>query len=1103
MIYYIESAKRECANSNAKNAAITRILQVTGECLKDTIETPNVSEEIKTQLIRFFPDNLITTLNSLRNLLTEPNLIHKRNEFLDSENKNILVFLEKASEKFTSILSLKIIEVILNIIKEFPTKRDKLNDQRFCKIVQSPFVQKTVIQKNFRSTSYDELLELKNLAKEVSNTAAGKDLFDKITCEIDHYTELLPNSLITNSNEEVLYKSDLYTSDIVPENIIGYWQRTIIQKRIDIEEYRSSAITVLDFVNILTLLVYAKVHTNSNIHNKVDQIMNKILTEHDRHVSITKLYDFLLDVKQTCKFNQVLPAKEQQCFEKLLKSWENLEKNCFAAKEQVLLDLLETSKKNRILKTDSYFINNYSPSLFGISFRNYLAHGDVLFDLLPLTIDNWANFNYEFIKDIETHQQNLKNTATEEAPCARERCDHHIQLIAGRKIDETNSGNVVGNNSVGNNTSDTNHVMKHTKYNTKKEVDVNSEIERYRMCIKNGSLDKQQLTAFCKTIKDLINKILDSDKNTSLHLSCQYGFANQVNLLLSNKANFNAKNKNGHRPIHLAMLYGKKGIVEILLEHENKNNTCDALLVDVAITCRHLSIFKIFINKFENNELSRALYIAASKDRIDIMRYLISEKKILLESKLINICARNASNRILDYLLSDKMISKIKINQDEKNSILHEAIRSGNINTLKMLLKGNKKLNLDVNAKNHAGYTALHIAVELNRIEMVKYLKDKAADVNEVNNNMRTPLHLAALSGNVSLFDTLLRCNRIKIDVQDAEGFSVLHFAALLGLESVVMKLLEKSRKEKITIVDLVTNGLKFTALHCAVDCGSERIAKLLIQECKDINKKDKYGYSVLHLAAMKGNPVVFECLCGRSDLDLNAKDNNGMTPLHIALNFRNVDIAMGLIQRRVELNEEDCHKWTPLHYAVAHNLRDAVGELLKSGATQTDEICVALYFDYDDDMIKILLNENNVNRSWNKDFPITSLGLVLSKSNSYKNKRNKRLERFDAILKVVPPKTPLSFAISNGNTNVMQSMLGKHSHKKLKKYFKLQSNYKVPEITPGSTPLHLAVKNGNIDTIRLLLDKNADVTLRDQNQKTPKALARQTADPNIRKLLL
>jgi len=62
---------------------------------------------------------------------------------------------------------------------------------------------------------------------------------------------------------------------------------------------------------------------------------------------------------------------------------------------------------------------------------------------------------------------------------------------------------------------------------------------------------------------------------------------------------------------------------------------------------------------------------------------------------------------------------------------------------------------------------------------------------------------------------------------------------------------------------------------------------------------------------------------------DVNAKNKDGITPLHLAAAFGEKDVAEKLLARKAEVNARDNDGGTPLHYAVAQG-REDVARLLR-----------------------------------------------------------------------------------------------------------------------------------------------------------------------------
>ncbi|CAF3996688.1 unnamed protein product [Rotaria sordida] len=252
----------------------------------------------------------------------------------------------------------------------------------------------------------------------------------------------------------------------------------------------------------------------------------------------------------------------------------------------------------------------------------------------------------------------------------------------------------------------------------------------------------------------------------------------------------------------------------------------------------------------------------------------------------------------------------------------------------------------NANDLNITGETALFIATLKDRIDVVKFLIEKGAQVNIQNHCGVSPLHLCAKSGNQELVQMLIQAGaNVNIAPQGK-----IPIETLLAVET---PLIAAAKKGHVEICEyLIQNGADVNAvtmtgvtpLYTTTEEGHLDVVILLIRHGADINQSPK-GHVARDLHIENQTPLLIACMRNHeaiirylieSGADINVTSERGSSPFLTICQHNNVELARLFIQHGarhdIEVKNVFNRKINGLIVAVESSSIDIIRLLIEAG---------------------------------------------------------------------------------------------------------------------------------------------------------------------------
>ncbi|KAI6244126.1 Inversin [Aphelenchoides fujianensis] len=261
--------------------------------------------------------------------------------------------------------------------------------------------------------------------------------------------------------------------------------------------------------------------------------------------------------------------------------------------------------------------------------------------------------------------------------------------------------------------------------------------------------------------------------------------------LLARKKKFSVgmRNKANMSVLHLAALFGKTEVVEVLInEAEYKLVAGRVEMIETLLRLGADSYLIVFLA--DNHEATAAHYAAQrSKEALEVLLKKNKQDVVDRKGRTTFMWAVAAQNEeVVGAFLENEMPVVASPNNADKRrqTALHLAATHGNWEICKMLMDQGWQLT----AKDNQTATPIHLAAGAGHSELLKYFQQQEFSIDEPDGDGKTPLFYACLGGKAHTVDVLIKDLKADPTRRDTLEQTPLHCAAFVGSAACWSKLL-------------------------------------------------------------------------------------------------------------------------------------------------------------------------------------------------------------------------------------------------------------------------------------------------------------------------
>ncbi|VVU95179.1 Ankyrin repeats (3 copies) [seawater metagenome] len=321
---------------------------------------------------------------------------------------------------------------------------------------------------------------------------------------------------------------------------------------------------------------------------------------------------------------------------------------------------------------------------------------------------------------------------------------------------------------------------------------------------------------------------------------------------------------------------------------------------------------KVLFEYIKNHEWEKFIDTLKNNEEIDVnirdanYNYLI-QYVIMFNKK-----------NIVTYLINRGC--RLDIIDTDGRSILFSPIKYNYIDILELLLHFNNSVigvSL-IDIRDNFGLTALYYTILFNNIKAFEILIENGSSLLIKDKKSNDALHLAVQYKRIELLKKILGY-KININTINSNGDTALHLACTYNYTNIALLLITKG-------ADLNMKNYKeqATPLLYSIAQDNFELIENFIKNNVDVNIQDAYGNTALHLAVLEQTSKSIEILIQDPNINFNLVNLDGNTPLHIILEEYSIENAYSFVDKIVKktnLNIQNNKGNTCLYYIISKEL--------------------------------------------------------------------------------------------------------------------------------------------------------------------------------------